>query len=313
MTGDYNNYSIKFFAFAAIFILTSDIAFLGNSSIFNGQSKIFQQASAFPSLADDYVNLELSALVFGTGFGSIADIKTRPDGYVYIVSFHDGILYRIVPSETTISYSPVGEDGQQQFAYLNLSGMLLSQATELINSKHQQSGGVNGSLGRPVSNVSVTSDDLAFSRLYETGAIYLKIGGIPHEVHGSIYNKWKTLGAELGELGYPISDLIRSSSGNGGYFNLFEHGAIYWTPRTGAHAIYGEIYNKWKTLGAELGELGYPLTDVENVAELEDGTISYFQGGSIRVFSNNGAVQVYHSKDYTDIIMGQNHIYDIYQ
>jgi hypothetical protein len=67
-----------------------------------------------------------------------------------------------------------------------------------------------------------------------------------------------------------------------------------------------------KTLGAELSELGYPLTDVENVSEGEDGSISYFQGGSIRVFSNNGTVQVYHSKDYADIIMGQNDIYDIY-
>jgi aldose sugar dehydrogenase len=257
---------------------------------------------------------ELSALVFGTGFGSITDIKTGPDGYVYIVSFHDGILYRIVPSGTTISYSPEGEEQQrQQSSYLNLSEMLLPQATELINSKHEQSGGVNGSLGRPVSNVSITSDGLAFSRLYEIGAIYLKMGGIPHEVHGSIYNKWKDIGAELSELGYPLSDQTPSSSGDGGgYFNLFEHGAIYWTPSTGAHAIYGDIYNRWKTLGAELSELGYPLTDVENVAEGEDGSISYFQGGSVRVFSNNGTVQVYHSKDYADIIMGQNDTYDIY-
>src|SRR5215211_7651850 len=62
----------------------------------------------------------------------------------------------------------------------------------------------------------------------------------------------------------------------------------------------------------EQSELGYPLTDVENVAEGEDGSISYFQGGSVRVFSNNGTVQVYQSKDYADIIMGQNDIYDIY-
>ena len=66
-------------------------------------------------------------------------------------------------------------------------------------------------------------------------------------------------------------------------------------------------------MGAELSELGYPLTDVENVIEGEEGSISYFQGGSIRVFSNNGTVQAYHSKDYVDIIMGQNHAYDISQ
>ncbi len=85
--------------------------------------------------------------------------------------------------------------------------MLLPQAIELVNSKHEQLGGVNGSLGRPVSNVSVTSDGLAFFRLYEIGAIYLKIGGVPHEVHGLIYNKWKDIGAELSELGYPLTDI----------------------------------------------------------------------------------------------------------
>jgi aldose sugar dehydrogenase len=255
-------------------------------------------------------NDELSALIFGTGFGSITDIKIGQDGYLYIVSFRDGILYRIVPSGT-ISYSLSGEEQQQQqSSYLNLSEMLLPQAIDLINSKHAQWGGANGSLGRPVSNVSVTSDGLAFSRLYENGAIYWKIGGIPREVHGSIYNKWKDIGAELSELGHPLTDETPSSSGDGGYFNLFEHGAIYWTPNTGAHAIHGDIFNRWKTLGAELSELGHPLTDVQDVAEGQ-GSISYFQGGSIRVFSNNGTVQVLHSKDYVDIIKAQNDAYDI--
>jgi aldose sugar dehydrogenase len=314
--GDYNNGNLYFFKVNNTrngLSLSTD----SNVVVSRQQNDGWLIANSTVNLSDRVVdnNDELSDLVFGTGFGSIRDIKTGQDGYMYIISFHDGILYRIVPSGATISYSPEREEQQQQqqqFAYLNLSEMLLGQATDLINSKYQQSGGDNGSLGRPVSNVSLTSDHLAFSRFYETGAIYLKIGGIPHEVHGSIFNKWKDMGAERSELGYPLSDLIPSSSGNGGYFNLFEHGAIYWTPSIGAHTIYGDIYNKWKDMGAERSELGYPLTDVENVAEAEDGSISYFQGGSIRVL-NNGTVQAYHSKDYTDIIMGQNHAYDIPQ
>jgi glucose/arabinose dehydrogenase len=256
-------------------------------------------------------NDELSTIVFGKGFGSITDIKTGPDGYVYVVSFHDGILYRIQPSEMlSYSQSRGGEGGelhQQQSLSFNLSEKLLPQAITLINSKYAEWKGINGPLGRPISNVSLSLDGFAFSALYETGAIYWKIGGIPHEIHGSIYNKWKNLGAELSELGYPITDQRPSISGDGGYFNLFEHGAIYWTPNTGAHAIYGDIYNRWKNLGAELSELGYPLTDVQYVAEGQ-GSLSYFEGGSIRVFSNNGTVQVLHSKDYADII-GQNDVF----
>jgi aldose sugar dehydrogenase len=39
---------------------------------------------------------ELSALIFGTGFGRITDIETGPDGFLYILSYEDGKIYRIV-------------------------------------------------------------------------------------------------------------------------------------------------------------------------------------------------------------------------
>jgi aldose sugar dehydrogenase len=41
---------------------------------------------------------ELAEITFGTGFGGITDIKTGPDGYLYIVSIRDGAIYRILPS-----------------------------------------------------------------------------------------------------------------------------------------------------------------------------------------------------------------------
>lgn len=40
---------------------------------------------------------ELSEITFGTGFGGITDIKTGPEGYLYLVSITDGAIYRIVP------------------------------------------------------------------------------------------------------------------------------------------------------------------------------------------------------------------------
>ncbi len=39
---------------------------------------------------------ELSASIFGTGFGRITDIETGPDGFLYILSYEDGKIYRIV-------------------------------------------------------------------------------------------------------------------------------------------------------------------------------------------------------------------------
>ena len=41
---------------------------------------------------------ELSEIIFGSGFKGITDIQTGPDGYLYILAYLDGKLYRIVPS-----------------------------------------------------------------------------------------------------------------------------------------------------------------------------------------------------------------------
>jgi aldose sugar dehydrogenase len=36
-------------------------------------------------------------LIFGTGFGGVSDLKTGPDGLLYILSIGDGAIYRIIP------------------------------------------------------------------------------------------------------------------------------------------------------------------------------------------------------------------------
>jgi len=46
----------------------------------------------------DEGNSELSSIIFGEGFGRITDIETGPDGYLYILTYDDGRIYRIVES-----------------------------------------------------------------------------------------------------------------------------------------------------------------------------------------------------------------------
>ena len=41
---------------------------------------------------------------------------------------------------------------------------------------------------------------------FENGAIYLRPGGEPFEVHGLIYERYVVAGEVLSQLGYPISD-----------------------------------------------------------------------------------------------------------
>jgi glucose/arabinose dehydrogenase len=54
---------------------------------------------ASPHLQDSVVGLDesLDEIIFGTGFGCITDIERGPDGFLYIVSLNDKIIYRIIP------------------------------------------------------------------------------------------------------------------------------------------------------------------------------------------------------------------------
>src|ERR671914_2288457 len=53
---------------------------------------------------------EAEDAIFGTGFGRITDIKTGPDGYLYILSFADGTLFRVIPAADTLLSDAVAED-----------------------------------------------------------------------------------------------------------------------------------------------------------------------------------------------------------
>lgn len=73
---------------------------------------------------------------------------------------------------------------------------------------------------------------------------------------------------------------IRSSSDGVGRYREYRDATIYWSPDTGAHEVHGAIRDKWISMGAERGELGYPVSD-ESQAPDGVSRISRFQRGSI--------------------------------
>lgn len=80
--GDYNNGNLYFFRL--------------------NSTRTGLDLNGFSGLSDLVVDnpKELSEITFGTGFGGITDIKTGPDGLLYLVSISDGIIYRI----TAVTY-----------------------------------------------------------------------------------------------------------------------------------------------------------------------------------------------------------------
>lgn len=47
------------------------------------------------NIANNYEELE--DVIFASGFGAISDLEVGPDGYLYVVSFTEGTVYRILP------------------------------------------------------------------------------------------------------------------------------------------------------------------------------------------------------------------------
>src|SRR5262249_23689150 len=75
-----------------------------------------------------------------------------------------------------------------------------------------------------------------------------------------IEQKYRTLINGGQRLGSAPGEEKGAPDGRGRYRN-YQNGAIYYTPQTGAHYLRGAIAERWRNLGAERSELGYPTTD----------------------------------------------------
>lgn len=113
---------------------------------------------------------------------------------------------------------------------------------------------------------------------------------LPYLIYGDIRDKWETLGSDQSPLGMPTTN--QSDASNGGKYNEFEHGFIYWKLSLGAHAVYGKIGGKWDRLGRERG-FGYPLTDEESAADGVGFYNDFENGGSIYAFPGGDAFEVH--------------------
>jgi glucose/arabinose dehydrogenase len=74
---------------------------ISNGAIYRFELNENRSAFALEGALDDAVANtpeEAEDIIFGTGFGGITDIKTGPDGYLYVLSFVDGTLFRVVPA-----------------------------------------------------------------------------------------------------------------------------------------------------------------------------------------------------------------------
>ncbi|WP_448811117.1 LGFP repeat-containing protein [Agromyces bauzanensis] len=76
------------------------------------------------------------------------------------------------------------------------------------------------------------------------------------------------------------------------YRREYERGAVYWSERTGAHEVHGEIAARWSELGGGSSFLGLPTTDEQPLDGVHGG-YAHFEGGSIYWTARHGAAVVH--------------------
>ena len=139
-------------------------------------------------------------------------------------------------------------------------------------------GGEQSYLGKATNDETCDLDNSGCYQAYEVGKIYWTNKTGAWDVSGRIGDRWELLGGEKSSLGYPISSEGKNLA-NGGAFQKFENGRIYYTRATGAWEISGKIYDAWYKQGTEWGALGYPTS--EEKKDASGATYQQFEHGRI--------------------------------
>ncbi|MCP2291887.1 LGFP repeat-containing protein [Nocardia amikacinitolerans] len=108
--------------------------------------------------------------------------------------------------------------------------------------KFAELGWETGPLGWPITDLTILTD-AAGTRLgevqgFQGGALYPRYGADrpPVWVRGAIRDRWNRSGFENGPLGWPLAD---EQPFDGGAYQRFEHGTIYWPGRRDTVALLG--------------------------------------------------------------------------
>ncbi|GAB3699772.1 ExeM/NucH family extracellular endonuclease [Mariniluteicoccus flavus] len=145
-----------------------------------------------------------------------------------------------------------------------------------IRDQYAAHGWENSQLGYPTSDEFCGLRDGGCAQRFQGGLIHWSPATGAHTVWGAIESRYAALGWETSRLGYPVSNEMCGLR-DGGCWQAFQGGAIYWSPATGAWPVWGSIRAEWGVTGWENGRFGYP-TGVEICNTAPGGALECRQG-----------------------------------
>ncbi|TFD69371.1 hypothetical protein [Cryobacterium ruanii] len=107
-------------------------------------------------------------------------------------------------------------------------------------------------------------------------------GSTQSEIGGnSIRAAYAATGGTGGALGSATSNMIPMSHYGGGLGQAFQNGSIYWSPRTGARIVSGNMLPYYFSTGGAAGPLAWPNSGSSVISQNGGGTGQSFQNGSV--------------------------------
>lgn len=169
-----------------------------------------------------------------------------------------------------------------------------------IRSEWASRGFENGGLGYPVSEESCELPASGCEQQYQGGTIYWSPKTGAHATNGGIKGRFDGQDGVKGYLGYPIDDEVCRQR-NGGCYQWFQGGLIFWSPATGAQPVRGGMKSKYEVMGWHLSYLGYPaMPETCDAGEC----VQAFQGGYLTWTS--AATKDYHHTECTTLNDGRS-------
>ena len=144
----------------------------------------------------------------------------------------------------------------------------------------------NSPLGFPTTDETITPNGRGRYNRFEGGVVLWTPAYGARAVYGQILARYDALGAEDSVLGFPVTGELVTPNLQGRATH-FERGSVYWSPRSGAHAVVGAIRDRWGQIGWENSALGFPVSEEYAVP---GGRAQDFQYGSITWTPGGGAV-----------------------
>ncbi|RMH32515.1 MAG: hypothetical protein D6690_13570 [Nitrospirae bacterium] len=159
-------------------------------------------------------------------------------------------------------------------------------------------------------------------QIFQGGRMYHRAGEpTAYEVHGAILAKYIATGS-VRKWGFPVTNEsdVKKNDRVIGKFSEFEHATIYWSGRTGAHEVHGDIHKKYQDLNGPLGNLGFPTSDEADIPRHADaGRMNTFESASLLWYGSWNSMIVarpftiflgrIHSRESEGFLMGQNDLY----